>query len=309
VPDAIPSKTPEVETVNRPPGPDPTGTGAPAAVPPAPKAGSDAPAAVPAAPAAGGATAAKIAPRRPAQPRWVPLDVGNQWTYVYLRERSRSRGGEEAELELFRGTLTERVVGNVPEFGPRAVEVRSTVRGHVEGAPAEMVERRRSFVESNGFSYQLLAVEAEDPLVGKLELTRFRPPLLALKAGADVGEKWKIGSKEAGGLTTELEGEILGVQDAKVPSGVFEKCLVVQHTGAFSGAIEVYGNRVEIPSGVLVTTEWYAPGVGKVLVKEEISQTMVLADGSTLDYSERTQFALSSQRSGIAPANDGPDAD
>jgi hypothetical protein len=225
-----------------------------------------------------------------------------------MRERSRIRGGGDPELELFHGTLVEKVVGNVPEFGPRAVEVQSTVRGQTEGTPAETVERRRSFVESNGFGYRLLAVEAADPLAGKLELTRFTPPLVALKAGANVGEKWKIGSKETGGLPTELEGEVLGVQDAKVPSGVFEKCLVVQHTGVFSGAIEVYGNRIEIPSGVLVITEWYAPGVGKVLAKEEISQTMVLADGSTLDYSERTQFALSSQKSGLAPA-DGPDGD
>jgi hypothetical protein len=244
------------------------------------------------------AAAAKIAPSHTTQPRWVPLDVGNQWTYVYLRERERGLDGVAPDLESFRGTLVEEVVGNVPEYSPRAVEVRSTVRGHMEGSSSETIQKHRSFVESNGFSYRVLATEAENPVAGNIELKRFTPPLLALKADANVGEKWRIGSRETGGLPTELEGEVLGVQDAKVPSGVFEKCLVVRYTGSFSGAIEISGNRIEVPSGEIVTTEWYAPGVGKVLAKEEIRQTMVLADGSALSYTERTQFALSSQKSG-----------
>ena len=258
------------------------------------------PGTAPAAPVADpSAGAAKIAPSQTVPPRWVPLDVGNQWTYVYVRERERSLGGVEPELESFRGTLVEEVIGNVPDYSPRAVEIRSTVRGHLEGSASETVEERRSFVESNGFSYRVLAIEAENPIAGEIEFKRFTPPLLALKADARVGEKWPIGSRETGGLLTEIEGEVLGVQDAKVPSGVFEKCLVVRYTGRFSGAIEVHGSRVEVPSVEIVTTEWYAPGVGKVLAKEEIGQTMVLADGSTLYYIERTQFALSSQKSGL----------
>lgn len=243
--------------------------------------------------------AAKIAPSRAPRPRWVPLDVGNQWTYIYLRERERSIGGTEPQLESFRGTLVEEVIGNVPEYSPRAVELHSTVRGKVEGSGTETVEQLRAFVESNGFNYRVLAIEAEDPVVGQVEFTRFTPPLLTLKAGARVGEKWRIGSKETAGLMTDLEGEILGVQDAEVPSGVFEKCLVVRYTGSFSGSIEVSGNPIDVQSGQIVSTEWFAPGVGKVLAKEEISESMVLADGSTLDYTERTQFALSSRKSGI----------
>ena len=49
-------------------------------------------------------------------------------------------------------------------------------------------------------------------------------------------------------------------------------------------------------------TIWYAPGVGRVLAKEVLSQTVILEDGATLEYSERTQFALRSNEES-APAS------
>ncbi|MBW2294240.1 MAG: hypothetical protein JRG94_18290 [Deltaproteobacteria bacterium] len=59
---------------------------------------------------------------------------------------------------------------------------------------------------------------------------------------------------------------------------------------------------MEVPSGDFSVTQWYAPGVGLVLAKEEISQTLVLEDGKSMDYSERSQFALRSTESTTAAA-------
>ena len=72
-----------------------------------------------------------------------------------------------------------------------------------------------------------------------------------------------------------------------------------------SGVVEVYGSRMEVPTGEVTLTEWYAPGVGLVLAKEERSQTLVFEDGTRMEYSERTQFAL---RSTDSPATAVPAA-
>jgi len=95
---------------------------------------------------------------------------------------------------------------------------------------------------------------------------------------------------------------VLGVQDAQTPLGLFERCLVVRIQGKIAGVIEANGNRMEVPEGSFTATEWYAPGVGPVLIKEELTQTIVLEDGTTLEYSERTQFALRSTE-GMTPAS------
>ena len=125
-PEAAPAETRGIGTVNLPPDPGTTDAAPSAALPAAPAATYEVPTVAPATPVAEDtpAAAAKIAPLKAAQPRWVPLDVGNQWTYVYLRERSRSHGDSEPETERFRGTLVERVVGNVP--GAVIVEPRGT---------------------------------------------------------------------------------------------------------------------------------------------------------------------------------------
>lgn len=51
---------------------------------------------------------------------------------------------------------------------------------------------------------------------------------------------------------------------------------------------------MEVPSGDYTVTQWYAPDIGLVLAKEELRQTLVRGDGSSMEYSERNQFALRS---------------
>ena len=51
---------------------------------------------------------------------------------------------------------------------------------------------------------------------------------------------------------------------------------------------------MDVPSDDCSVTRGYAPGFGLVLAKEERSQSLVHEDGSTIEYSERAQFALRS---------------
>jgi hypothetical protein len=224
---------------------------------------------------------------------WMPADPGNRWTYVYARERSRSVDGADETTETLRGTLTEEVVGRSPDYGPGVVEVRSVLRGRGERDPTETVEKQRRFLRASGASLRILAREATDPLAGSTELVRFSPPLEAIKAGIGTGETWKLGVERQGGVQTELEGEVLGLQDARTPAGLYPKCLVVRHVGTMSGAVDLNGTRIELRDGRFSSTEWFAPGVGRVLAKRERVQTLVLADGSTAVISEQTQLALS----------------
>ena len=75
-------------------------------------------------------------------------------------------------------------------------------------------------------------------------------------------------------------------------------------TGETSGVLEAYGTRMEVPSGDVTLTRWYAPGHGLVLAKEERNQVVVLEDGTQIEYSERTRFALRSAETSI-PARAG----
>ena len=77
---------------------------------------------------------------------------------------------------------------------------------------------------------------------------------------------------------------------------------MIRLTGEISGVVEAYGTRMEVPSGEVSVTRWYAPGHGLVLAKEVRSQKLVLEDGTEMDYSERTQYALRSAETPIASA-------
>jgi hypothetical protein len=140
--------------------------------------------------------------------------------------------------------------------------------------------------------------------LGLGSLVHYEVPLPVLEAAAEPGQRWSVGVRSQQDLHTDLDGEVLGVQDVQTPRGRFEGCLVIRLTGQISGVVEAYGRRMEVPTGDFSLTQWYAPGVGLVLAKQEISQTLVLEDGKSMEYSERAQFALRSTElaSAAAPA-------
>jgi hypothetical protein len=251
----------------------------------------------------GGSAAAEGAPA----PRWMPLEPGSRWSYVVLREQSRESEGREEVVETLRGTRVDEVVAT--EGG---LEIRSQVRTRAEGAPSENVERERRFVEATAGGYRVLAEEAPGALGGAPQRVRFDPPLTPLRADVDAGQSWAIGVDQRGGMRTELRGEILGVQDARTPAGLFERCLVVRTTGSLTGSVDVSGERIQVREGKSERTEWYAPGVGLVLAKEDRERHLELPDGQAVVLRERVEYALEGAEG--APAAEsaseatGPDA-
>ncbi|MGH0036799.1 MAG: hypothetical protein ACQGVK_17375 [Myxococcota bacterium] len=225
--------------------------------------------------------------------RWLPADVGNRWSYVYTRERRRVDASAEETVESLRGSRVDRVVADAGEIAPGAVEIRSVVRGRSESAATDTVENRRFVVSTHGPGFRIHLREAPHLLTGEPQVSRFDPPFDRMRPDARRAEPWKSGVEQSGGLRTEYESEVLGIQDAQTPAGLYEKCLVLRTRGVMSGSVHIYGQSVAVDEGHVVITEWFAPGVGRVLAKTEIEQKLGLADGSRLELFEKSQFALS----------------
>ncbi|MBW2723681.1 MAG: hypothetical protein JRE71_04780 [Deltaproteobacteria bacterium] len=256
-------------------------------------------------PSPGGGVSGAIAQApNPANPALVGLmiEIGRRWTYVFKSERTSTVAGGEPEVEKLHGTRVDEITGLAPELGEGVVRMLSSSRGRSASSPNELNEVRAGFYRAAGASLQLVAEQASDPTAGLAPLVQYEAPLSVLEAAATPGQRWSVGVRSERDLHTSLEGEVLGVQDVQTPYGLFERCLVIRLTGQISGVIEAYGSRMEVPSGDFSVTQWYAPGVGLVLAKEEISQTLVLEDGKSMDYSERSQFALRSTESTTAAA-------
>lgn len=235
---------------------------------------------------------------------FMPTEIGRRWTYVYVREQIRDTGDGNPIVEKLRGTRIDEITAAAPEFGENVVRVRSGLQGRLAAGTAgstETSEERVGFFRHSGSSYQLVAEETTDPASGVTSLVQYALPLSLVESGAQPGQRWKVGVRSDGDLHTNLEGEVLGTEDVQTPKGLFKRCLVVRLTGQISGVVESYGSRIEVPTGDFTLTEWYAPGVGLVLAKKELKQTFVFEDGTSMEYSERTQFALRSTDEAVSP--------
>ena len=114
-----------------------------------------------------------------------------------------------------------------------------------------------------------------------------------LADGAGVGEKWHVSSEDVAGLKGETWGEVVGIQDARTPAGLFEDCLVVRYTVDISGTFEIPGAGVmDVAEGRMVVTEWHAKGVGMVLAKERLSETLLGPNGVEVIAGMTSQTAL-----------------
>ena len=99
---------------------------------------------------------------------------------------------------------------------------------------------------------------------------------------------------------------MVGLQDAHTPAGLFEKCLVVRYTVELSGSLEIPGaGMLDVTDGKLVVTEWHAKGVGLVLAKEELSQTLTGPNGVEIIAGMKAQSALKQLEGMSLPASAG----
>jgi hypothetical protein len=222
----------------------------------------------------------------------MPAEVGRRWSYVYVRERTRTTDAAPPTSEQLHGILTEEITGPAPEFGADAVELVSTLEAQAGEQTSASSEKHRTILAIRSRILQEMAREGLDPVSGLTQLEHFSPPIDRIRYDAPAGTKWRMGAWKTEGLNAEYFGEILGVQDAKTPAGVFEKCLVVRYSAKLAGVVEVGGTRFEIRDGQVVSTEWYAPGIGRVLMKRELQESMILSNGSQMEFSESVQAAL-----------------
>jgi hypothetical protein len=244
-------------------------------------------------PAATAAAEDAAASAEAAVPRsWLPTDLGNRWSYVYSLERQRVTEGGEAATETFRGTRVDQVTAAADDVAPGAVEIRTTVHGRSESAVNDLAENRRVVVSSRGAGFRIHLREAPHPLTGETQVFRFDPPFEGMRPDVGRAEPWDSGVEQSGGLRTEYRTEVLGVQDAKTPAGLYEKCLVLRTQGVMSGSVEVNGETVDVDQGRVVVTEWFAAGVGRVLAKTEVEQKLRMEDGTGLELTEKSQYAL-----------------
>jgi hypothetical protein len=91
-----------------------------------------------------------------------------------------------------------------------------------------------------------------------------------LAADLSRGTKWHAGTHFVEGLEFEREGEVMGVQSIDTETGRFEKCLVVRYTSQLvrKGSSPM-GDGARVTGGKLVTTQWYARGLGLVRSKQK----------------------------------------
>lgn len=89
----------------------------------------------------------------------------------------------------------------------------------------------------------------------------------------------------------EMEYQITELNETvQVPAGTFEHCIRVQGTGIVKLLADVTQGRYGSAEGDIITTEWYAPGVGLIkLVRQESFENSLFSDGSySMELTEST---------------------
>jgi len=227
---------------------------------------------------------------------WMPLEIGSQKTFVHRQDRTLASQGASLGEVRWLGTREERVVAPPSAVPEASAELRVTTS--LKSVEGEEHETQRLFVSATRSAYQIHA--AELTAHGERYALAYPKPAVALIENAQPGEKWHVSSENVAGLKGETWGEVVGIQDARTPAGLFEGCLVVRYTVDLSGTIEVPGvGSMDVAGGKMVVTEWHAKDVGLVLAKEDLSETLIGANGVEVVATIKSQSALK-QVEGIA---------
>ena len=224
----------------------------------------------------------------------LPIRPGLRWTYETQAALTRGAAGLEQSEQVL-GVREIEVGARSKQFPDQPYEISDSIRGTVRGESGvrSRSETQTTFVNSGANGLLLYGEEFNNPFRGGVrQLVRHAPPLLLLPAHPTPGSKWRVGSARIDELRLDLEGEVLGFQDAKTPSGLYKSCLKVRITGRFSGYLSMLGVRARVTGGSFSSTEWYALGVGPVLVQEQEKLTLTIAGGQTLTVAETSGRTL-----------------
>lgn len=250
--------------------------------------------------AAGAPSARAAGPASPDE-AWMPVDVGLYKRFVHRQDRDFTSGDMSLGVERMVGSREERVVAASPDEGGATVEIQveTKLRSNESG---ESVETKRVFASPTETAYRVHGWDAQTD--GQSYRLRYPRPAVVLKEGARVGERWHVSSETVAGLSGDTWGEVVGLQDARTPAGLFEKCLVVRYTGNVSGEIEIPGaGTMQVTAGEVVVTEWHAKGIGLVLSREELRETLHGQGGLELVATMESHTSLAEwHRPGAHPA-------
>jgi len=220
---------------------------------------------------------------------WMPIEIGAKKTFVHAQDRDLTTAGQSLGKERWLGTREEWVLQAPAKVANATAEVRVTTR--ISSDQGEEVDTQRLFVSPTASAYQIHSAQLESN--GQRYAIEYPRPALALEEGARPGEKWHVSSDDVAGLKGETWGEVVGIQDARTPAGLFEQCLVVRYTSELSGTLDVPGvGKMDVVQGSMVVTEWHAKGVGMVLSKEELSESLVGPNGVEVVVVMKSQSAL-----------------
>ncbi len=224
---------------------------------------------------------------------WVPVAVGNAWSYRISQTAEYALGGEAVSRESKSGRYSREIVksGRHSQV-PVPVYVFEDVRKW-KGAGED--DRMSSLGAERGGAFLEYAMDLGEGLA------MHDSPLVYVPASVKGGLEWKVGTVQLSGLTVEMRGEILGLQTAKTPAGPFERCLKVRYTGGVSGLVELEDGRLPVRGGQLDVLHWFAPGVGLVMAEETLRLDLLTAQG-TMTSTMTDRYALERYEVDGAPA-------
>lgn len=232
---------------------------------------------------------------------WAPVRAGEELLYALVARRSIAQGTGPAETLVRSGSYHVAVVG---DSGGGPLEMLSAYRMRRDAEALEEIERGSLTVVPSRGSYRIQALRTH--LLGSTVRVRLSTPVDFLPARIARGVRWNAGEFSVKGLHYREEGEIVGLQSARTPAGVFEQCLVVQHTGTLSGDIVAGGALLEIAEGRVERIQWLARGIGPVLVKQKAYTEIDVRGGDRVTTQVARQIALQGVRrpSAGAPASE-----
>ncbi len=231
-----------------------------------------------------------VVPRVDPAAGWAPVQAGREALYTLVARRSVAQGTTPAESLARRGTYHVTVVGD--PGGP--LEVLTTLRLRREATELEEIEREALIVVPGAGSYQIQALRAN--LLGVTETVRLAKPVDFLPSRIARGTRWEAGEFSVKGLHYREEGEIVGLQTAKTPAGIFENCLVVRHTGSLTGSVSAGGALLDVAEGRIERIQWLARGVGPVLLKQQVHTVIETPGGDRVTTRVERQAALQGVR-------------
>ncbi len=245
---------------------------------------------------------------------YFPLKAGVAKHYLATRSQSTLIDGKRTENGNLsaKSEILEEMAGTSRALGKEAFLVRATRKDSVSGGPKgaqNVASKTESYYQVKPDGIFLLANIRDYLSSGpRPESTHFEPPLQVIKLPVVFGKGWKVGPMKFQGVTVNPEAIVEGNEDVTVPAGTFKNCLKVKtFTNDVRGTFQGIGGVVmQVAGGKLLTTSWYAPGVG--LVKQEALTQFLLAAPNRPELKAEIVFNQAQQLTKIEGLESGKEA-